>query len=77
MVVTHQVWSFCFITGAHLQACKIRKPDGLLTINVLHEIHNILSREWSQALTPATKKRAVEMTAWVVTDGLVCHWFLY
>jgi hypothetical protein len=45
---------------------EIRKPDELLTINVLHEIHQILSQEWSQAVTPSARKRVAEMGAWFV-----------
>jgi hypothetical protein len=65
-VVTHLFWFSWFITGVHLQVGEIRKPDELLTIDVLHEIHQILSREWSQAVTPSARKRVAEMGAWFV-----------
>jgi hypothetical protein len=65
-VVTHQFWFSRFITGVHLRVGEIRKPDELLTIKVVHEIHRVLSREWSQATTPATKKRVAEMDTWFV-----------
>jgi hypothetical protein len=64
-VVTHQFWFSCFITGIHLRVGEIGKPDELLTIEVVHEIHPVLSREWSQANTAATK-RVAEMCTWFV-----------
>jgi hypothetical protein len=65
-VVTHQFWFSRFITGVHLRVGEIRKPDELLTIDVLHEIHRILSREWGQAVAPAARKRVAEMGVWFV-----------
>jgi hypothetical protein len=49
-----------------LRVGEIRKPDELLTIEVLHEIRKILSREWNQATTAATKKRVAEMSTWFI-----------
>jgi hypothetical protein len=45
-----------FFMGVHLRVGEIQKADELLAIKVVHEIHKVLSWEWSQATTSATKK---------------------
>jgi hypothetical protein len=55
-VATHQFWFSRFITGVHLRVGEIRKPDELITIDVLHEIHKILEREWSRSTTMVERK---------------------
>ena len=50
----------------HLRVGEIRKQDELVTIEVVHAIHRLLNKEWSDATTLSQKKRISEMGAWFV-----------
>jgi hypothetical protein len=69
-VVTYQFWFTHFITRVHYRAGEIRKPDKLVTIEVLHAIQAMLESEWRRASTWSTKKRLAEMGSWFI--GAFC-----
>jgi hypothetical protein len=65
-VATHQFWYSRFIHGVHKRVGEVRKPDEIITIDVLHEVDKILEREWAASTTPKAKRRIAEMGAWMM-----------
>jgi hypothetical protein len=41
-VVTHKFWYSRFMTGVHKHVGQIRKPDRVLTIDVIQSVYRIL-----------------------------------
>jgi hypothetical protein len=65
-VSTHQFWYSRFMHGVHKRVGDVRKPDEIITIDVLHAIDIILEGEWKAAQTPETKQRVCELGAWMM-----------
>jgi hypothetical protein len=65
-VVTHKFWFSRFMSGVHKRVGQIRKPDRVLTINVIHSADRILESEWEHATRGDERKRIAEMGAWFV-----------
>jgi hypothetical protein len=65
-VATHQFWYSRFYHGVHKRVGEVRKPDEIITIDVLHAIDKILEKVWKNATTQAQKRRACEMGAWLM-----------
>jgi hypothetical protein len=65
-VATHQFWYSRFMHGVHKRVGEVRKPDEIVTIDVLHAIDKILEGEWSLAKTKEDKRRICELGAWIM-----------
>jgi hypothetical protein len=65
-VATHQFWYSRFVHGVHKRVGEVRKPDEIITIDVLHAIDKILESEWRSATTQDQKRRICEMGAWMM-----------
>jgi hypothetical protein len=62
-VVTHKFWFSRFMSGVHKSVGQIRKPDRVLTINVIHLVDRILESEWEHVTRGDERKRTAEMGA--------------
>jgi hypothetical protein len=67
-VATHQFWCSRFMHGVHKRVGEVRKPDKIITIDVLHAVDKTLDKEWATAKTPEQKRRIRKMRAWMVGD---------
>jgi hypothetical protein len=65
-VATHQFWYSRFMHGLHKRVGEVRKPDAIVTIDVLHAIDSILEGEWASAKTQSDRRRICELGAWVI-----------
>jgi hypothetical protein len=65
-VSTHQFWYSRFYHGVHKRVGEVRKPDEIITIDVLHAIDKVLERVWKNAKSQAQKRRTCEMGAWIM-----------
>ena len=48
-VATHQFWYSHFMHGVHKRVGKVRKPDRIITIDVLHAVDKVPEAEWKQS----------------------------
>jgi hypothetical protein len=65
-VVTHK---FCFsflMAGIHKQVGQVRKPDKVLTIDIIHAVDRILEKEWENTRRGEERKCIAEMGAWFI-----------
>jgi hypothetical protein len=62
--VTHKFWFSRFMTGVHKQVGQVRKPDRVLTIDIIHAVDRLLESEWENATSADERKRIVEMGTW-------------
>jgi hypothetical protein len=65
-VATHQFFYSRFIQGVHKRVGEVRKPDAIITIEVLHAADKILEEEWKNAGTVELKRRVSEVGAWMI-----------
>jgi hypothetical protein len=65
-VVTHSFWFTRFMEGLHKRIGEVRHQDEPITIEVLHELDQILEAEWRQARLPAQKRQIAEMGTWFI-----------
>jgi hypothetical protein len=65
-VATHQFWYSRFMHGVHKRVGEVRKPDEIITIDVLHAVDKILEMEWANAKSSEQKRRICEMGAWMM-----------
>jgi hypothetical protein len=63
-VVTHQFWFSRFMQGIHKRVGQIRKPDRILTIEIIHAADKLLESDWLNATRAEEKKRIAEMGTW-------------
>ena len=63
-VVTHKFWFSRFMQGIHKQVGQIRKPDRVLTKEIIHAADKPLEADWLNATQAAEQKRIAEMGAW-------------
>ena len=63
---THQFWYSRFMHGVHKRVGEVRKPDEIITIDVLHAVDKVLEAEWKKAKTVADKRRICELGAWMM-----------
>jgi hypothetical protein len=56
------------MSGFHKRVREVRKPDELITIEVLHAVDRILEKEWTKAKTQELKRRIYEIGAWMMGD---------
>ena len=63
---THQFWYSRFMHGVHKRVGEVRKPDEIVSIDVLHAVDRILENEWKGAKTHDQKRRTCEMGAWMM-----------
>lgn len=52
--------------GVHKRVGEERKPDEIITIDVLHAVDTILESEWGRVKTEAEKRRIGEVGAWMM-----------
>jgi hypothetical protein len=64
--VTHKFWFSRFMSGVHRRVGQIRKPDRILTIDIIHAVDKILETNWENARTADARKRIAEMGAWFI-----------
>jgi hypothetical protein len=64
--VTHKFWFSRFMGGVHKRVGQVRKPDRVLTIDILHAVDRILESAWEHAGTVEERKRAAEMGVWFI-----------
>jgi hypothetical protein len=65
-VVTHKFWFSWFMSGVHKQVGQVRKPDRVLTIDIIHAVDRILEIEWENARRAEEQKHIAEMGAWFI-----------
>jgi hypothetical protein len=65
-VATHQFWYSRFMNGVHKRVGEVRKPDEIITIEVLHAVDKILEKEWAKAKTQEAKRKICEIGAWMM-----------
>jgi hypothetical protein len=66
--VTHKFWFSRFMTGVHKRVGQVRKPDRVLTIDIIHAVDRLLESEWENATRLEERKRIVEMGTWYLGD---------
>jgi hypothetical protein len=54
--------------GVQKRVGKVRKPDEINTIGVLHAVDKFLEGEWASTKMQEQKKRICEMGAWMKRD---------
>jgi hypothetical protein len=64
--VTHKFWFSRFMGGVHKRVGQVRKPDRVLTIDIIHAVDRILESNWESARTADERKRIAEMGAWYI-----------
>jgi hypothetical protein len=64
--VTHKFWFSRFMGGVHKRVGQVRKPDRVLTIDIIHEVDRILESNWENARSAEERKRLAEMGAWFI-----------
>ena len=52
--------------GVHKRVGEVRKPDGIITIDVLHVVDKVLEAEWRQSKTVSDKQRICKIGAWMM-----------
>jgi hypothetical protein len=62
--VTHKFWFSRFMIGVHKRVGQVRKPDRVLTIDIMHAVDRILEAEWENSTRVDTRKRIAEMGTW-------------
>jgi hypothetical protein len=62
--VTHKFWFSRFMAGVHKRVGQVRKPDRVLTIDIIHAVDRILETEWENAERSDERKRIAEMGTW-------------
>jgi hypothetical protein len=65
-VSTHKFWYSRFMHGVHKRVGEVRKPDEIITIDVLHAINKTLEAAWKHAPTPELKRRICEIGSWMM-----------
>jgi hypothetical protein len=65
-VVTHKFWFSRFMSGVHKRVGQVRKPDRVLTIDIIHAVDRILESEWENSKRGDERKRIAEMGAWFI-----------
>ena len=63
---THQFWYSRFMHEVHKRVGEVRKPDEIITIDVLHVVDKILEAEWKQSKTVSDKQRICEIGNWMM-----------
>jgi hypothetical protein len=64
--VTHKFWFSRFMGGVHKRVGQVRKPDRVLTIDIIHAVDRILESAWEHAGNVEERKRSAEMGAWFI-----------
>jgi hypothetical protein len=64
--VTHKFWFSRFMGGVHKRVGQVRKPDRVLTIDIIHAVDRILESNWENARNADERKRISEMGAWII-----------
>ncbi len=64
--VTHKFWFSRFMGGVHKRVGQVRKPDRVLTIDIIHAVDRILESEWENAQRVDERKQIAEMGAWFI-----------
>ena len=59
--VTHKFWFSRFMGGVHKRVGQVRKPDRVLTIDIIHAVDRILESEWENAQRVDERKQIAEM----------------
>jgi hypothetical protein len=54
-LATHQFWCSRFYHGVHKRVGEVRKPDEIITIDVLHAVDKILEKVWKNTKTKSGK----------------------
>jgi hypothetical protein len=62
--VTHKFWFSRFMSGVHKRVGQIRKPDRVLSIDIIHAVDRLLELEWENASSLTERKRIAEMGTW-------------
>jgi hypothetical protein len=57
-LVTHKFWFSCFMGGVHKRVGRVRKPDRVLTIDIVHAVDRILKSAWEHAVNMEERKRS-------------------
>ena len=65
-VATHKFWYSRFMHGVHKRVGEVRKPDEIISIDVLHAVDKVLEAEWTVANIPEQKRRIAEIGAWMI-----------
>ena len=62
-VAAHKFWHSRFMRGVHKRVGEVRKPDEIISIDVLHAVDKILEAEWRSSKSPETTRRISEIGA--------------
>ena len=65
-VATHKFWYSRFMHGVHKRVGEVRKPDEIISIDVLHAVDKILEAEWKNSKAPEPTRRICEIGAWMM-----------